>query len=130
MATQKSLPFTVLISPASTADPADFVSRGNALFRLEKVIMRMRILLTALLLLCASVAHAQLTPAKSPGSFATVPMPRARRNRHSGNEANRDRRVTVTNSSGFYAVPDLPVGTYTVTVEIAGFKRLLRRPSR
>ena len=69
--------------------------------------MRLRILLTALLLLCASAAHAQFdtgqiagivrdsSNAGVPGATVTVE-----------NEANRDRRMAVTNSSGFYAVPD------------------------
>src|SRR5258706_5402496 len=90
--------------------------------------MRLRIVLTALLpLLCASVAHAQFdtgqiagivrdsSTAGGPGATVSVE-----------NEANRDRRTTVTNSNGFYAVPDLPVGSYTVTVEISGFKRFIK----
>jgi len=89
--------------------------------------MRLRVLLTVLMLSCASVAHAQFDtghvagfvrdPSNSaiPGATVTVE-----------NEGNRDRRVTVTDSSGFYTVPDLPVGSYTVTVELAGFKRFVK----
>jgi hypothetical protein len=35
-------------------------------------------------------------------------------------------RSTTTNSSGIYAFPDLPVGTYQVAVEFAGFKSAVR----
>src|SRR5437763_512086 len=33
----------------------------------------------------------------------------------------------ATNSSGFYVVPDLGVGTFNVTVEAAGFKKVEKR---
>jgi hypothetical protein len=39
------------------------------------------------------------------------------------NEATRTKRATVTNSTGFYVMPDLPVGVYTVRVELSGFKK-------
>jgi hypothetical protein len=42
------------------------------------------------------------------------------------NEATGNKRSTVTNSSGFYVMPDIPVGTYTVTIEIPGFKKFAR----
>jgi Carboxypeptidase regulatory-like domain len=89
--------------------------------------MRLRLLLTVLLLSCASVAYAQFdtgqisgivrdsSNAGVPGATITVE-----------NEANRDKRIAVTDSSGFYAVPDLPVGTYTVTIELSGFKRFIK----
>src|ERR1700704_2106312 len=32
-------------------------------------------------------------------------------------------RETVTSSEGFYRIGDLPPGTYTVSVEVAGFKK-------
>jgi hypothetical protein len=35
-------------------------------------------------------------------------------------------RLSQTNESGNYVVPDLPPGTYTVTAELAGFKRATR----
>ncbi|MGB8476335.1 MAG: carboxypeptidase regulatory-like domain-containing protein [Candidatus Acidiferrum sp.] len=35
---------------------------------------------------------------------------------------NSDVRTVSTDQTGFYSVPDLPVGTYTVTVKAAGFK--------
>jgi hypothetical protein len=35
-------------------------------------------------------------------------------------------RTSQTNESGNYVLPDLPPGTYTVTAELAGFKRALR----
>lgn len=93
----------------------------------SEVIMRLRFLLTALLLSCSTVAYAQFdtgqisgivrdsSSAGVPGATITVE-----------NEANRDKRVAVTDSSGFYAVPDLPVGTYTVTIELSGFKRFVK----
>src|SRR5262245_3355656 len=89
--------------------------------------MRLRILLTALLLSCASAAHAQFdsgliagvvrdsSSAGVPGASITVQ-----------NEANGDRRTAVSNSTGFYAVPDLPVGSYSITVELSGFKRFVK----
>src|SRR5262245_10413341 len=33
------------------------------------------------------------------------------------------RRTIVTNSSGFYVLPDVPVGVYDITVELTGFKQ-------
>ena len=33
------------------------------------------------------------------------------------------RRTTVTNASGFYVMPDVPVGSYAITVELQGFKK-------
>jgi hypothetical protein len=89
--------------------------------------MRIRLPLTAVLLLCASVAHAQFdtghiagvvrdaSNAGVPGASVTIE-----------NEGNRDRRTAVTGSTGFYAVPDLPVGSYSVTVELSGFKRFVK----
>src|ERR1700693_751050 len=35
-------------------------------------------------------------------------------------------RTSQTNESGNYVLPDLPPGTYTVTAELAGFKRASR----
>src|SRR5215510_8631123 len=39
------------------------------------------------------------------------------------NEATRARRTTVTNSTGYYVLPDVPVGIYTVRAELSGFKK-------
>jgi hypothetical protein len=39
------------------------------------------------------------------------------------NERNADHRSTVSNSTGYYVFPDLPVGAYSVTVELMGFKK-------
>src|SRR5580692_6851270 len=36
-------------------------------------------------------------------------------------------RITVTNESGNYTFPNLPPGSYVVTVEAQGFKREMRR---
>ncbi|MCS6952723.1 MAG: carboxypeptidase-like regulatory domain-containing protein [Bryobacterales bacterium] len=42
------------------------------------------------------------------------------------NEATNAERKTQTNESGYYVVPNLPPGYYTVTVEAAGFKKFVR----
>ena len=42
------------------------------------------------------------------------------------NEGSNDQRTTTTNSGGFYVVPNLPVGKYTVAAEVAGFKKTLQ----
>src|SRR4051794_7653801 len=39
------------------------------------------------------------------------------------NEGNRDQHQTTTNQTGYYAFPNLPVGTYTVSAELTGFKK-------
>jgi Carboxypeptidase regulatory-like domain/TonB-dependent Receptor Plug Domain len=42
------------------------------------------------------------------------------------NEATGNKRSTVTNSTGFYVLPDIPVGSYAVTVELSGFKKFVK----
>ena len=42
------------------------------------------------------------------------------------NDATGHKRSTVTNSTGFYVLPDLPVGTYAMTVELSGFKKFVK----
>src|SRR5262249_12197889 len=42
------------------------------------------------------------------------------------NEATGTKRSTVTNSTGYYVLPDIPVGSYAVTVELLGFKKFLK----
>ena len=42
------------------------------------------------------------------------------------NEATRNSRSTVTNSTGFYVLPDIAVGVYTVNVELSGFKKFVK----
>src|SRR6476646_6655191 len=39
------------------------------------------------------------------------------------NDASGTESSTLTNDSGYYVVPNLPAGSYTVTVEVAGFKK-------
>jgi len=39
------------------------------------------------------------------------------------NQATGTKRSTVTNSTGFYVLPDIPVGVYTVGAELSGFKK-------
>ena len=90
--------------------------------------MRARVFLPIVMLTCcASVAHAQFdtghiagfvrdsSVAAIPGATVTVE-----------NEGNHDRRLAVTDSRGFYAIPDLPVGSYTLTAELNGFKRFVK----
>src|SRR5262249_12867599 len=42
------------------------------------------------------------------------------------NEATSNKRSTVTNSTGFYVFPEMPVGTYSVAVELTGFKKFVK----
>jgi hypothetical protein len=42
------------------------------------------------------------------------------------NEATSNKRRTVTNSTGFYVFPDMPVGTYSIGVELSGFKKFVK----
>jgi hypothetical protein len=42
------------------------------------------------------------------------------------NEGNADRRATVTNSTGYYVLPNIPVGTYAISVELSGFKKFVK----
>src|SRR5437763_15041618 len=42
------------------------------------------------------------------------------------NEGSNDRRSTTTNSNGYYVFPTLPVGKYTISAEVAGFKKTLQ----
>src|SRR3979409_710719 len=42
------------------------------------------------------------------------------------NEGTREQRQTTTNASGYYVFPNMPVGTYSLTAEVAGFKKSTR----
>src|SRR2546426_2256949 len=42
------------------------------------------------------------------------------------NEGTNNKRSTVTNSTGFYVFPQVPVGTYTVAIELPGFKKFVK----
>src|SRR6476469_2738377 len=42
------------------------------------------------------------------------------------NQGNGDQKTIATNSSGFYVIPTLRVGTYTVTAEMPGFKKTVQ----
>jgi hypothetical protein len=46
------------------------------------------------------------------------------------NEGNGQQRAGKTNEEGYYAFPNLPVGSYSVTVEMAGFKRFVQTSIR
>src|SRR5262249_11576127 len=42
------------------------------------------------------------------------------------NEGTNNKRSTVTNSTGLYVFPEMPVGTYSVSVELPGFKKFVK----
>src|SRR5213592_1936904 len=42
------------------------------------------------------------------------------------NEGNADRRTSITNSTGYYVLPNIPVGSYAVSVELSGFKKFVK----
>jgi hypothetical protein len=42
------------------------------------------------------------------------------------NEGNGQQRQTTTNASGYYVIPNLPVGTYSASAESAGFKKTIQ----
>ena len=42
------------------------------------------------------------------------------------NEGNADRRTSITNSAGYYVLPNIPVGSYAVSVELSGFKKFVK----
>src|SRR5262245_56636783 len=42
------------------------------------------------------------------------------------NQGNGEQRRTTTNTSGYYVFTNLPVGTYTVSAEQAGFKKTIQ----
>src|SRR5882672_4719196 len=85
--------------------------------------MRYKLLLTALLSLFAVAAHAQFRAAiqgtvmdSNGGAIAGAKVTAT-------NRATGATRETVTSPEGFYRISDLPPGTYTVSVEAAGFKK-------
>lgn len=89
--------------------------------------MRLRAVVTVVLLLCAARAYAQFDTGRIAGLVrdeSSAPIPGASVTVE--NEGNRDQRTAVSDSTGFYAVPDLPVGSYTLTVELSGFKRFVK----
>src|SRR5262249_18312444 len=42
------------------------------------------------------------------------------------NQGNGDQHSTATNANGYYVIPNLQVGTYSVSAEIAGFKKTVQ----
>src|SRR5436309_5040310 len=42
------------------------------------------------------------------------------------NEGNADRRTSITNSTGYYVLPNIPVASYAVSVELSGFKKFVK----
>src|SRR5258708_38594890 len=91
-------------------------------------LMRIRVLLLTILVLSgASPADAQFDTGHVAGfvrDASSAPIPGATVTVQ--NEGNRDRRVVMSDGTGYYAFPDLPVGSYSVTVELAGFKRFVK----
>ena len=89
-----------------------------------KLIVRgfLRVLSALVLVAFASTfAHAQsssLTGVVSDGSGGVVPGATVA----VANDATKEKLERVTNSSGQFSFPALPIGTYTVTVSLAGFK--------
>src|SRR6185503_17388818 len=88
--------------------------------------MRLRVLLTALLLSCASVAHAQFDTGQVSGfvrdsSGAVIPGATVT----ATNEGNGQQRVVVSNSEGYYVFPSLLVGGYKISAELSGFNRFV-----
>src|SRR5881628_1085335 len=39
------------------------------------------------------------------------------------NERTGSKRTAITNSTGFYVIPDVPVGSYAIAIELQGFKK-------
>ncbi|MGA2118242.1 MAG: carboxypeptidase-like regulatory domain-containing protein, partial [Bryobacteraceae bacterium] len=76
------------------------------------------------LLLCVAVAFAQ-TDTGSIGGFVKDPsggvVPKAKVTLR--NEGTAETHVLTTDEAGYYVVPALPPGFYTMTAETAGFKR-------
>jgi hypothetical protein len=80
-------------------------------------------LLASIVLLCASLAFAQSDLGSISGfvkdpSGAIVPKAKVTVK----NESGLDRQAT-TNESGYYTVTNIPPGLYTISVEVAGFKK-------
>ena len=88
--------------------------------------MRLRVLLTALLLSCASVAHAQFDTGQISGfvrdsSGAVIPGATVT----ATNEENGQQRVVISNREGYYVFPSLLVGAYKISAELSGFNRFI-----
>jgi hypothetical protein len=80
-----------------------------------------------LILFAGSVAWAQSNQASMSGVVADeqgAVIPAAKVS--AVNAATQLHTDTVTNGSGFYSLPNLPIGTYTLTVENPGFRRTVR----
>jgi Carboxypeptidase regulatory-like domain len=91
-----------------------------------EVIMRLRVLLTALLLSCASVAHAQFDTGQISGfvrdsSGAVIPGATVT----ATNEENGQQRAVSSNREGYYVFPSLLVGAYKISAELSGFNRFI-----
>jgi hypothetical protein len=78
--------------------------------------------------LCALPARAQFDSAQISGvisdsSGAVIPGVSVA----AVNEGTLERRETVTNEQGIYVLPSLPVATYTVTAELPGFRKFVKK---
>ena len=83
-----------------------------------------RITATPVLLFLAAIAHGQLNQASISGVVtdaqgAAVPGAAV----VATNTATDARTRTSTNEAGFYSIPNLPIGAYSLTVERQGFRR-------
>src|SRR5215813_2764605 len=81
----------------------------------------------SLILLCALSAQAQFDSAQISGlvrDSAGAVIPGV--NVTVTNTGNGQQRQVLTNEQGFYLLPNVPVGTYTVTAELPGFKKFVK----
>lgn len=88
----------------------------------------MRILVAFFFLWAAALCPAQVTTGEISGTVVDgqgAPIPGAKV--RVVEEATGQRRDAVTNDSGYFLVPSLPVGIYSVEVEFPGFKKSARR---
>jgi len=103
------------------------LSRSQFLFPVSLVSSVMRLLFFAVLTLSsAAVARAQFDSGQISGfvresSQAAVPNATVTVT----NAGSGEKRQTTTNADGYYAFPNLVVGTYTVTAEAPGFRRYI-----
>src|SRR5690242_7154846 len=91
--------------------------------RMNNVSSRRALQLALMILICASLAFAQSDLGSISGfvkdpSGAVVPKAKVTVKNTSGLE-----RQTNTNDSGYFAVTNIPPSIYTISVEVAGFKK-------
>src|ERR1700731_823739 len=85
-------------------------------------------LVLSLCLICSTLAFAQSTGGRILGRVAdTSGAVLAKGKGPATNEATGISRDTLANDSGDYVFPEMPVGTYTLSFDLAGFKNLVRK---